>query len=237
MTAGLTSGIPAYANAYFAANDGIAPIPRVADWDLDWMTPSKAIVTEDYISLGIRGLLFDDLVGEISPSVTIPEMPSHLDTSAAGFQAFVSSWTVDTLMQSYLEVGDLKVWFNSTEVPAWEDIPLTTSTMDASILPGIADYYGWDLPVDTHFNILTLHDFDVIQDDEEVSVTGDVDMQFWVETATGVELAAEITIHDLIFSGNIDVNPTNMNITAQVTKFNIGNIEQISCTWGKLHTL
>ena len=85
MTAGLTTGIPAYANAHFAANEGIAPIPRIDDWDLDWSTPAAAIVTETNVQLGIRGLLFDDLVGEIVPQVSIPEMPYHQDSSSAGF--------------------------------------------------------------------------------------------------------------------------------------------------------
>lgn len=191
-------------------------------------------MTESSLELAIAGVLLDTLVGEEYPTVAIPDMPYHDSTNPAGFQAYISDYTMDSLFSSLLEVRSLAVWFNATEVPAWEDIPLTTTTVDAGLMPGIADYYGYDLPMDVDFNILTLHDFEVYENNEIMSVTGDVDMKFYVETAEGVQLAAEIVVHDLVFSGSALIN--NMNITLSVSKFNIGSISQVSCAFGTLHT-
>lgn len=43
----LTDGIPLAANTYFKHNDGFIQIPYMPTWEVDWMTPSKAIVATD----------------------------------------------------------------------------------------------------------------------------------------------------------------------------------------------
>jgi len=44
-------------------------------------------------------------------------LPYKIYTSAAGFQAFVSDFTIDSLFNSMLEEETLQGWFLSTEVP------------------------------------------------------------------------------------------------------------------------
>ena len=81
------------------------------------MTPVEAIVATDSFQLGIEGNFFDNVYGEEYPTDTIPVMPYQL-TGSAGFQAFVSGFTVDSLFQSALEEHKVGGWYNAADVPA-----------------------------------------------------------------------------------------------------------------------
>jgi len=69
---------------------------------------------------------------------------------------------------------------------------LTTDTVNI-LLPGIVKAYGSGMPVDVHFDFTSLGDFQVSEANEEMSGTTSLNLQFWVETATGAsELACEL---------------------------------------------
>ena len=65
------------------------------------------MVTDSYFGFGIKGLLFDSAKGEEEPAVAIPDMPMHLDDHPEKFQAFVSTFTLDSLFSSWLELDSI----------------------------------------------------------------------------------------------------------------------------------
>lgn len=52
---------------------------------VDWQTPLPAIVTNNYVGMGVKGLYFDRRIGEEEPIVTIPDMPDHLSSHTEKF--------------------------------------------------------------------------------------------------------------------------------------------------------
>lgn len=141
VTIALDTAIPQIANAFFVHNDGYIHMPFVNRMTLDWESPNAVIVTSDSWNLASKGLFFDDTIGEIAPNVTIPAMPYKDISNAAGFQNFISTWSIDAFFQAGLSISPIGGWKNATETNGtWS---LTTSTV-GGILPGIADAYGAD---------------------------------------------------------------------------------------------
>ena len=52
-------------------------MPYVAHWWVDWQTPEAALVTATNVGVGIKGLFFDNEIGEEEPVDSIPAMPLH----------------------------------------------------------------------------------------------------------------------------------------------------------------
>lgn len=85
--------------------------------------------------------MFDKELGEEEPAVAIPEMPYHMTEHIEKYQAYVSSYSIDAFMSSWLEVAAIRGWFNAADIPDWSPFSLTTTTVN-SLLPGIMSYYG-----------------------------------------------------------------------------------------------
>ena len=79
-------------------------VPPKLNWIIDWETPEAAIVTDAQFQIGVRGLLFDKLIGPEEPTVAIPDMPYHLSTHIEKYQAFVSSYTIDSFFLSLIHI-------------------------------------------------------------------------------------------------------------------------------------
>jgi hypothetical protein len=147
LYASLNTGVPLAFNTFAKATDGYLPLAIVPNWILDWETPLPFEVTTSNIQLGIRGLFFDKELGEEEPAVAIPDMPAHLNTHPEGYQTFISTYSIDSLLSSLLETAAIKFWVNSAAIPDTAPFDITTTTVNA-LLPGIAGYYGGNLPVD-----------------------------------------------------------------------------------------
>lgn len=76
-------------------------------------------------------------------------MPAHLNTHTEGYQTFISTWSIDSLLSSVLEASSIKFWVNAAAIPETAPFDITTTTVNA-LLPGISGYYGAGLPVDVH---------------------------------------------------------------------------------------
>jgi len=146
-------GIPLVGNTIMTKSEGYLPIPFVPNWIFDWETPYQAIVTDTSIAIGVKGLMFDKLIGEEDPGVTVPDMPYYNATHPEQYQAYVSSYTIDSFFSSLIEVEGIHGWVNETEVSI-----LTTDHLNI-LLPGIVAYYGAGVPVDVYFNVTSLGDF------------------------------------------------------------------------------
>ena len=99
---------PIIGNEIMLKLNGYFPIPIYSDpgWTIDWETPDAVQIEEDFLAVGIKGLLFDNKTGEIESSVPIPDMPSYNSTLSEGYQAYVSTYTIDSLFGSYIDVND-----------------------------------------------------------------------------------------------------------------------------------
>jgi len=137
-------------------------MPVIADWALDWETENKVEVTSSYFGVGVKGLMFDKLIGEEEIPIEIPEMPTWDETRPQQFQAYVSSYSIDSFFSSWVEVGDIATWLNATMVPANSTVQLTTSSLN-ELLPGIEDYYGPNVPMNIHFNVTSVGNIEIAE--------------------------------------------------------------------------
>lgn len=68
--------VPLVANNVIDSTNGVFPIsafvPFAENWWIDWQTPEAAVVTDTNIGVGIKGLFYDNEIGEEEPAVAIP---------------------------------------------------------------------------------------------------------------------------------------------------------------------
>jgi len=115
---GLQTGIPAVTNYEINSSNGYLPMPVLAEWSLDWETENKVEVTNTYFGVGVKGLIFDKEIGEEDLAIEIPIMPTWDETRPQQFQAYVSSYSIDSFFSSWVEVGDIATWLNASMIPA-----------------------------------------------------------------------------------------------------------------------
>lgn len=110
------------------------------NWSINVISPKAPQVSLDSLSLGIKGLFFDDRIGDYD-RVRFPAMPfknnTHLDT----LQMFISMQSIDSFFESYLDVHEGSGWYNETVLPHPLDFTLTTNDLNI-MLPGIVQTYG-----------------------------------------------------------------------------------------------
>lgn len=64
----------------------------------------------------------------------------------------MSSYSIDSFFSSLIEVVGIQGWVNSTSIPDFVPLQLTTDTVNV-LLPGIVKAYGSGMPVDVRFNV------------------------------------------------------------------------------------
>jgi len=63
IKSGLEVGIPTFANEFFTKTDGKTNL-GFPNWVVDWETANKGLFTDTYLGLGVKGMFYDDLIGE-----------------------------------------------------------------------------------------------------------------------------------------------------------------------------
>lgn len=228
----MNTGIPLIGNTIMTKLDGYFPIPFIPNWIVDWETPQAAVVTDTSFAIGVKGLMFDKRVGEIEPSIAIPDMPYYNSTRPEKYQAYVSAYSMDGFFQSLISVVGIHGFVNSTMIPASVPLNLTTDTVNL-LLPGIVKQYGSGLPVDVRFNVTSLGNFGVSEANQEMSGTTSLTLEFWVEQVSGVtEMAAELSLNDIDFQFTALVD--DMDVTLNIDKVNIDSVDVVSDTFGRL---
>lgn len=184
--------------------------------------------------MGARGIVYDALIGEDEWDMDF-EMKPYKDTDYdAEFQVFISNKSIDSLMGSYLEVGDLAGWVHGDQLPEKVNTTLTASMLDVAF-PGFSAKYGADAIVDVLGNCTALHNFTSSLKDQTVSVYGTANLQFWPRVNGASELAVEINMIDVLFTGGIAIH--DFKATAMITKFLVDKIEVVSSTVGDISAL
>lgn len=162
-------------------------------------------------------------------------MPAHLNVHTEGYQTFISTYSIDSIVGSFLEVASLKFWVNSAAIPDTAPFDLTTTTLNA-FLPGIAGYYGANLPVDVRVQFFELGQVGITEANEEMTGVATLELEFWVEKTDGTkEMAAAMRLIDTDFGFKATV--TDMRLLISLTQVNVSNVSILSCTFGRLSAL
>ena len=225
----LTTTVPDSLNSFIATQGGESMI--LTDWYLDWQTPVAAIVTEEAFEIGSKFIMYDKQVGESEWETGFPDMPYEDAAQSAQFQVFLSDTSVNSLLGSWLEVGTLAGWIEGDELVG--NATVTCSELDIA-LPGFSETYGADTIVDIYFNTTDLSDFTSSAADQDVTAYGSVNLQFYprVNNTTKTELAVELDVVDIKFTGGIAIN--NFMASANITTFLVDKINIPVSTIGRI---
>lgn len=230
----LVTAVPAQLNKMIADTDGAIEI--LPKWFMDFQSGDAAILDADSISLGAAGVFYDSDFPEETP--TFPEMPYDVTADPSGVKAFFSEETVQSGLDSFLQVHPVSGFFNSTELPADSKVQLTTGFLEKAF-KGISDYYGSDAPVDVEYDLLSIHDFKFGNGTDKhnpaIAFKGDIDLKFWVEGVNGTEVAVDLKVKDFTFEGLLVLGSEN-TLQANITKLKAGSIKVVSDTFGKIGT-
>jgi len=191
-----------------------------------------AVITETTVELGAKGIMYDDNIGEGEWNSTFPDIPYKDDSAPAKFQVYLADLSVDSLLGSWLEIGDI-----AGEVLG-DQIGSTNITLDASdldiVFSGFSKHYGADATVDLKLNCTRLHSFTSSEANQDVSVYGTVNLQFWPRFNGTTEKAVDIDLVDIHFIGGIAIN--GYNATANITTFLVDKINVVDSTIGRIST-
>jgi hypothetical protein len=200
--------IPGVVNSGLAASGGHASMFQFTNWWLDFQTKEAAVVTSESFGFGIQGIMYDADIGEDEWSIAFAdEMPYKTDAHTAGLQTWFSDQSIDSLIGSFIEIYDCSGWVNSTSTI--NGTALNTTAADVAVIfPQIAETYGDDTPVNVLITLTSAGDFMTSSETQMIGATATIDIQFWVETGLGDELALDVSI-----------DPFQLNLTFTITDF------------------
>jgi hypothetical protein len=229
--------MPGIVDGMIDRSEAIVGIPMIPNWMVDLESESKYLVTSTYFGLDAKSLFFDKRSGEIEPAVEIPDMPMKMMDRTERFQAFVSTYVLDSFFASYLSVGNLGKTIPSTAVPATSSVQLNTSDTTMNLVfPGIKKYYGPDIPLDAQLNLKSLGNFEITASDSVMAGLATMEVEIWANKADGTrDLAVSLTLGDLAFGFSVLV--TDMLVSAQITEMYVGTVKVNSCSFGRLSAL
>lgn len=93
-------------------------------------------------------------------------MPMKMTNHPEKFQAFLSTYVMDSFFDSYLRVGNLGGTIHNSMLPAGSPVQLNTSDTTMNLVfPGIKSYYGPNVPLDIHMKLLKMGEFAVTEAD------------------------------------------------------------------------
>lgn len=115
------------------------------------------MITSDFIEVGVKGLMFDDRIGEVEPDVIAPVMPYHVDEETSQLQVQVSNYFADSLFASIISVYQPKFDITPDMVPSFFPIQLNTADLKW-ILPDMYATYG-DVPCSIELAVTRVGDF------------------------------------------------------------------------------
>jgi len=202
-------------------------------WSLNVITPTAPKVSLDSLSLGIKGLFFDDRIGDYD-RVRFPMMPfknnTHLDT----LQMFISMQSLDSFFESYLDVHEGSGWYNETQLPHPLDFTLTTNDLNI-MLPGMVATYGKNKQVKLEYKIEDFGDFRSRFAKPYMIATATVNLRFWVVKAPNQEeLAVELNLYNITNKVFLRENP-DLRMSLMVGEFRLHGVEVVDSRIGMLN--
>ena len=202
-------------------------------WQLNVITPLPAAVSLDAIQIGIKGLFFDERIGDYD-NIRFPAMPfknnTHLDT----LQTFISMQSMDSFFESYLDVHPNSGWYNETTLPPPLDFTLTTQDLNI-ILPGMVPTYGKNKQIKLEYKVEDFGDFRSRFAKPYMIATGTVNLRFWVVTAPGIEeLAVELNLYNITNKVFLNEKP-DLLMSMMIGEFRLHGVEVVQSKIGMLN--
>jgi len=144
----------------------------------------------------------------------------------------VSAWSIDTFFQSSTNVTTLAAWLNATAIPANSTVQLNCGTLD-ELLPGIADFYGADRPVNLHFKVMSFGNIGIYEDNQEMDGTLTIQTQYWVQLTNGTWVeAAQVTLANTKLGFTATV--ADMNVTLAIQQIKSTTVQVDYCAFGTI---
>ena len=202
-------------------------------WQLNVITPQAPKVSLDSLSFGVKGLFFDERIGDYD-RVRFPAMPfknmTHLDT----LQAHISMQTIDSFFESYLDVHDGQGWYNETQLPHPLDFTLTTQDLNI-MLPGMLSTYGKNKQVKLEYKVEDFGDFRSRFAKPYMIATATVNLRFWVVTAPNQEeLAVELNLYNITNKVFVNEKP-ELRMSLMIGEFRLHGVEVVESQIGMLN--
>lgn len=135
-------------------------------------------------------------------------------------------------MGSWLEAGSIEGWVYGDDLPGpAAAYTITASELDIA-LPGFSTKYGADTIVDVYGETTALNNWESSAANKDITVYGSVKIQFWPRVGDSTELAVELDVTDIKFTGDIAVN--GFFASANITTFLVDKISIPTSTIGNL---
>ena len=202
-------------------------------WQLNVITPTQPKITLDSLQVGIKGLFFDQRIGDYD-TVRFPSMPyknnTHLDT----LQTFISMQSIDSFFESYLDVHEGPGWYNETQLPPPLDFTLTTQDLNI-MLPGMVNTYGKNKQVKLEYKVEDFGDFRSRFAKPYMIATATVNLRFWVVNAPDQEeLAVELNLYNITNKVFLNEKP-DLKMSLMIGEFRLHGVEIVDSRIGMLN--
>lgn len=223
--------LPLAVNEAIAATDGNLNFnfPHLM---LDVITPTAAEVSLDTISIGMKGLFFDERIGDYD-RVRFPAMPFKNMTHLDQFQTFMSMQTLDSFIEAYLDTQGGHGWYNETILPPPLDFTLTTTDLNI-MLPGMVNTFGKNKPVKLEYEVLDFGDFRSKFAKDYMIATATVNVRFWVvQDNNQEELAVEMNLYNITNKVSVIVNDFKVQLACR--EFRLHGVEVTHSAIGLLN--
>lgn len=152
-------------------------------------------------------------------------MPLHDDASPSKFQAFVSTYLMESLSYTFLETNEIHIWTPSTIIP--KDFPIQLNTSSIGIfMPSLLQKYGADKLIDVEYQLDKVGNFSVFQDNDTFAFDGSITIKLWVNTEPGQkEKAMDLKLISNHFKVTVEIPTDSLNVTIKVEEIFIGELQ------------
>ena len=120
------------------------------DYLFQWSTVRPPFVTEKYVGMGTHFIFDEDLFAQEQDDLFLPEMPYYLEGRPEHFQNYVSTFEINSFFEDVVQTHTIGGWVHHSELPE-SDQPQLTTTGLSTLLPGIVERYGPDVPVNVQY--------------------------------------------------------------------------------------
>jgi hypothetical protein len=103
------------------------------------------------------------------------------------------------------------------------------------VFPQIAKTYGDDTPLNIRVALTEAGNFQTTAANQMIGALATIDIQFWVETDLGDELALDVSMDDLQM--NLTFTITDLDVALQLISFHVDSISVVESNVGRVSTV
>lgn len=162
-------------------------------------------------------------------------------SAPAKFQAFLSQYTINSLLWAVIEKESAKQeiggWLTNDDIPESTPIQLTTSGLNL-FFNNLDRDYGPDHPIDIKYSLVRLGNVTIEERDEEISALADLKLELWVVPENGTRVKdLEFYIRDLGATTSVKFDEETNEIYARINMLTMGNVEVVGDSTANANTI